>query len=75
MVKNQLAGSSPDPGIGIGSLALRTEGMSMTSFIYLLFDFTAQVLACLRLLHKVCLKWWRKEKKSMTGPMNLQPSD
>ena len=24
--------------------------------------------ACLKLLHKVCLKRWRKEKKSMTGP-------
>ena len=24
--------------------------------------------ACLKLLHKVCLKRWRKKKKSMTGP-------
>ena len=24
--------------------------------------------ACLKLLQKVCLKRWRKEKKSMTGP-------
>ena len=23
---------------------------------------------CLELFHKVCLKGWRKEKKSMTGP-------
>ena len=42
------------------------------------YNFTAQVLkvcrapgsptACLKLLHKVCLKRWRKKKKSMTGP-------
>ena len=30
--------------------------------------------ACLKLLQKVCLKRWRKEKKSMTGPRQPQPA-
>ena len=46
-------------------------------FIYFYYGFTAQVLkvcktpgptACLKLLQKLCLKRWRKEKKSITGP-------
>ena len=49
----------------------------MLWFFFFYLDFTAQVLkvcrtpgptACLKLLHKGCLKRWRKEKNSMTGP-------
>ena len=48
----------------------------MNHSIFIFKGFTAQVLkvcrtpgptACLKLLQKVCLKMWRKEKKSMTG--------
>ena len=52
-------------------------GLLWNIFYYFYEGFTAQVLkvcrtpgptACLKLLQKVCLKTWRKDKKSMTGP-------
>ena len=66
----------------IGFMTQVTEckhSVPLLRYVFFLFyqGFTAQVLkvcrthgptACLKLLQKVCLKRWRKEKKSMTGP-------
>ena len=47
-----------------------TNNFLLCIFIYLFIKALRSVgpTACLKLLHKVCLKRWRKEKKSMTGP-------